>query len=183
VITPGQDLFMIVLYAPKLRGGEDYQRPLEAQGYEVVRAGSVQSLARHVQDGGVDLVILDDPSWEQTKGAVAALDSTLESVPRIWVSSWPEAPRQSGKLGVDALLIDPEDIPGLVARVSQLLSPRSAPGRATSASLFALGSSPSLSRFPSGTTPPPLAVEVDGTDEGALWEDATDAWTPPPKSH
>jgi hypothetical protein len=174
-----QDLFMILLYAPRLREGEDYQRPLEAQGYEVVRAGSVQSLTRHLQDGGVDLVILDDPSWEQTRGAVAALDSALESVPRIWVSSWPEAPRQSGKLGVDALLIDPDDVGELVGRVTQLLSPRSSPGRVATSHLLALGSSPILPRrLPQATPPPDPSVRAAEHDDAPLWEEATDSWSP-----
>ncbi len=174
---PGQDLFLIVLYAPRLREGEDYQRPLEAQGYEVVRAGSVQGLARHVQDGGVDLVILDDPSWEQTKGAVVALDAALESVPRIWVSSWPDAPRQSGKLGVDALLINPDDVNELVARVVQLLSPRSSPQRLGTTSLLALGSNPALPRRANGTAPFET-VPRPPVEDLPQWDEATDAWSP-----
>ena len=172
-----QDLFVILLYAPRLREGEDYQRALEAHGYEVVRAGSVQGLTRHVQDGGVDLVILDDPSWAQTRGAIAALDAALESVPRIWVSSWPEAPAQSGKLGVDALLIDPDDVEELVARVQQLLAPRSTHRASTSQQLFALGSNPALPRRT--TAPAPIPDDVlASVEDPPRWDDETDSWSP-----
>ena len=170
---------MILLYAPRLREGEDFQGALEAHGYEVVRAGSVQSLARHVQDGGVDLVILDDPTWEQTKGAVAALDAALESVPRIWVSSWPEAPAQSVKLGVDALLIDLYDVDALVTRVNDLLRPRSSSGRAgSSGPLLAIGSNPSLPRRAT-VSPAPIPDDVLAeVEDPPRWDEETDSWSP-----
>lgn len=94
----------------------------------------------------VDLVILDDPSWAQAREMIAMLDASPTPVPRVWVSSWPEAPGHSGKLGVDALLLDPTDVDAVAAQAERFMMPRAR--RASTASLFASGSSPAVPAAP-----------------------------------
>ncbi len=116
----------ILLFSPRLRDERDLQGVLEEQGWDVVRAASARSFAALMKARPVDLVVLDDPPWELTRFAITALDASPDPVPRIWLSSLPEAPVHSGKLGVDALLLAPADSDKLVDRIEALLSPRAA---------------------------------------------------------
>jgi hypothetical protein len=63
-------------------------------------------------------------------------------VPRLWLSTWPEAPVHSGRLGVDALVLDPTDVDAIAEHADRVLAPR--PRRTSTGNLFAVGSSPSL---------------------------------------
>lgn len=114
----------ILLLAPRLRDEHDLQLALEREGWEVVRAATARGFAAMMKARTVDLVVLDDPPWEMACFAVTAMDASPEPVPRIWLSSLPEAPASSGKLGVDALLLAPVDSDKLIDRIETLLSPR-----------------------------------------------------------
>jgi DNA-binding NarL/FixJ family response regulator len=116
----------ILLFSPRLRDEHDLQLVLESKGWQVVRAASARGFAAMMKARPVDLVVLDDPPREMTRFAMTALDASPEPVPRIWLSSDPEAPASSGKLGVDALLLAPVDHDKLVDHIEMLLFPRSA---------------------------------------------------------
>jgi hypothetical protein len=112
----------VLLFSSTLRTGADFEPALRERGLEVLRASSTRSLERHLQDPRVQLVLLDCPSARETERAVAILDGG-RSVPRIWVSSSSDAPMRSGHLGVDALLIDPDDVVAVIASVERFLAP------------------------------------------------------------
>ncbi len=110
----------VLLYSPRPQGEVDYQMALEAAGFRVLRSATVAGCAAHL-DAGIELVVLDDPPWELARGLVALLDVTPLPTPRIWVSSSSAAPSRAGKLGVDALLLDPRDIDAVVEQVRRTL--------------------------------------------------------------
>lgn len=116
----------ILLFAPRLRDEHDLQLALEAKGWDVVRAASARGFAAMMKARPVDLVVLDDPPWEMARFAMTAMDASPDPVPRIWLSSLPEAPANSGKLGVDELLLAPVDAETLIDRIEALLNPRAA---------------------------------------------------------
>ena len=112
----------ILLFSPRLRDEHDLQVALESKGWTVVRAASARGFAAMMKARPVDLVVLDDPPWEMARFAMTAMDASPDPVPRIWLSSLPEAPANSGKLGVDALLLEPRDVDGVVAQVRRTLA-------------------------------------------------------------
>ncbi len=112
----------VLLYSPRARGEVDYQAAIEDAGYRVVRCSTIAGCEPYL-DGGADLVLLDDPPWELARTLVIALDAARLPVARIWVSSWSRAPALAGKLGVDALLLEPRDIAAVVERVRRALTP------------------------------------------------------------
>jgi DNA-binding NarL/FixJ family response regulator len=116
----------ILLFSPRLRDEHDLQVVLEEKGWQVVRAASARGFAAMMKARPVDLVVLDDPPWELARFAMTAMDASPDPVPRIWLSSLPEAPGHSGKLGVDALLLAPVDKDKLVDQIETLLFPRAA---------------------------------------------------------
>lgn len=111
----------VLLYSPHAAMDVDYQPSLEAAGYRVVRSATVSGCSAYL-DAGVDLVLLVDPPWELAKTLVAALDAAPLPIQRLWVSSWSQAPSMAGKLGVDALLLEPRDVDGVVAQVQRTLA-------------------------------------------------------------
>ncbi len=141
----------ILLFAPRLRDGTDLQGVLEAEGWTVVRAASARGFAAMMKARHVDLVVLDDPPWELARFAVTAMDGAADPVPRIWLSSLPEAPGHSARLGVDALLLAPIDKPKLVDQVQALLSTRGS---------MASGSHPTFPLGSTLTTPVPTLAPV-----------------------
>jgi hypothetical protein len=136
----------ILLFAPRLRDEHGHQTALEARGWTVVRAGSARSFSALLEARAVDLVVLDDPTFELVKFAVTAMDAMPDPVARIWVSSRPEAPGESARLGIDALLLAPVDPQRLGDHAAALLEPR-AQSSSGSHPTFPLGSQLS-------TTPP-----------------------------
>ncbi|HUQ02022.1 MAG TPA: hypothetical protein VM261_05965 [Kofleriaceae bacterium] len=143
----------ILLFSPRLRDEHDLQVALESKGWEVVRAASARGFAAMMKARPVNLVVLDDPPWDMARFAMTAMDASPDPVPRIWLSSLPEAPANSGKLGVDELLLAPIDSDKLIDRIEMLLNPRAA----TSSGIhraFPLGSQ--LQWNP--PTPPPVAA-------------------------
>lgn len=146
----------ILLFAPRLRDQHDLQHALESKGWNVVRAASTRGFAAMMKARPVDLVVLDDPPWEMARFAMTAMDASPDPVPRIWLSSLPEAPANSGKLGVDELLIAPVDNDKLFDRIEWLLNPRAA----TSSGIhraFPLGSQVHWNP----PTPPPAAAPTE----------------------
>ena len=119
---------------------------LTARGWAVTLVSTLAEGKQALGAAGIDLVILDDPSWAQAKEMIAMLDAGPRPVPRLWVSSLPEAPAHSGRLGVDALLLDPQDIDGIAAQAERFIEPRMA--RASTTPLFASGSSPAVRATP-----------------------------------
>lgn len=132
----------ILLFSPRVRGEPDLQTALEGQGWNVVRAASPRSFSTMLTSRPVDLVVFDDPPWDLVEHAISTLDTVSEPVPRLWLSSAPEAPGQSGRLGIDALLLSPVEHGKLVDHIGALLAPHTA-------------SSSGVHRaFPLGTNPP-----------------------------
>lgn len=146
----------ILLLSPRLRDEHDLQLTLERQGWEVVRAASARGFAAMMKARSVDLVVFDDPPWEMARFAVTAMDASPEPVPRIWLSSLPEAPANSGKLGVDALLLAPIDSEKLIDHIETLLNPRAATNSGIHRA-FPLGSQVQWNP----PTPPPAAAPVE----------------------
>ncbi len=155
----------ILLFAPRLRDDLGHQQVLERRGWTVVRASSPRSFSTLLEARPVDLVVLDDPTYELVKFAVTAMDAMPDPVPRIWVSSRPEAPVESARLGIDALLLAPVDHKRLADHAAALLEPRV---HSTSGShpVFPLGSqltsAPPLGAhvIPGQTPPPPPTTET-----------------------
>lgn len=167
---------VVLLYASALRTGADFEPALRARGFEVLRAASVRSLERILRDGAVQLVLLDCGTSD-TERAIPAIEATGSSVPRLWVSSSPDAPRRSGHLGVDALLIDPDDVVGVIERVERFLMPH---GRVERPHPFmADGTNPPRAR-PRGTGPVAECNERD-RDPSASWDDPTSDWKLKPR--
>ena len=110
------------------------------------------------------------------------MDASPDPVPRIWLSSLPEAPANSGKLGVDELLLAPVDSDKLIDRIELLLSPRAV----TSSGIhraFPLGSQ--LQWNPPTPPPPPAVVDPAATlaprqgrprTDGGWDEESTGNW-------
>jgi hypothetical protein len=103
------------------------------------------------------------------------LNSLGRSVPRIWVSSSSDAPARSGHFGVDALLIDPDDVVAVVARVERILAPR---GPVDPPHMFmADGTNPPRGRTrPRGTGPVAEDAGAAARDPSASWDDPTSDW-------
>ena len=112
----------VLLYSPHAEPAVDYVAALEDVGYRVVRSATVAGCAPHL-DGGADLILLDDPPWELARSLVAALDAAPLPLPLIWISSWSSAPAMAGKLGVDALMLEPRDVAAVVEQVRRTLTP------------------------------------------------------------
>ncbi len=165
----------ILLFSPTVRVGGDFETALRARGFEVVRAASTRSLVRHLDAGGIHLVVLDSASWHDTARAVQTLDDARLSVPRIWVSASSDAPARSGHMGIDALLIDPDDVAAIVASVERFLAPHLQPGESASRVIFAGGTHPPRAR-PRGTGPVAAAAADRSDGESSTWDDPTSDW-------
>lgn len=152
----------ILLFAPRLRDEAGFGGALEARGWSVVRTSSAHGLATMMKARTFDLVVLDDPSFDLVKFAVTAMDAMDAPVPRIWVSSLPEAPGESARLGVDALLLVPVDASRLADHVAALLEPR-VHSRSGSHPTFPLGSQLST---PAGLVPLPAPLPAQETTVG-----------------
>jgi hypothetical protein len=166
---------IVLLFASSLRTGADYEPALRERGYEVVRAASTRSVERIVRDARIELVVLDCGTSEAER-AIRVLNSLGRSVPRVWVSSSPDAPRQSGHFGVDVLLIDPDDVVAVITSVERILAPR---GRVERPHPFmADGTNPAGARVrPRGTGPvTPERVAVKERDPSTSWDDPTSDW-------
>ncbi|MBK9031418.1 MAG: hypothetical protein IPL61_08785 [Myxococcales bacterium] len=149
---------VVLLYSPN--GAAPMQAALVARGWAVRTAATLAEGRAAIGDGTIDLVVMDDPSWVQARELIAMLDASPALVPRLWVSSWPEAPVHSGKLGIDALLLDPRDLDGIATQVARFFEPRHS--RSGTHPLFAAGSSPSVKATA------PRAARGSGT-----WDDET----------
>lgn len=135
---------VVLLYSPS--ASPAVRAALTARGWAVQLVSTLAEGRDALGAAAVDLVILDDPSWAQAKEMIAMLDAGPKPVPRLWVSSLPEAPAHSGRLGVDALLLDPTDIDGIAAQAERFIEPRMV--RASTTPLFATGSSPAVRAAP-----------------------------------
>lgn len=158
---------VVLLYASTLRTGADYEPALLDAGYEVVRAATTRSVERGLRDAAVELVLLDCGTSDAER-ATRVLNSIGRPVPRIWVSSSPDAPMRSGHLGVTALLIDPDDVTAVMASVARFLAPRAPIERAHP--FMADGTNPPGRTRPRGTGP------VVETDPSPSWDDPTSDW-------
>jgi len=170
------DSLVVLLYASALRTGADFEPALRERGFEVMRAASVRSLERILRDTPVHLVLLDCGTSD-TERAIPAIESTGSSVPRLWVSSSPDAPKRSGHLGVDALLIDPDDVLGVIDSVERFLMPHGKVERPHP--FLADGTHPPRAR-PRGTGPVAERKERD-RDPSASWDDPTSDWKLKPR--
>lgn len=141
---------------------------LEGEGWRVVLATSARGFAQLMKAEPVDLVILDDPPWELARFALSALEAAEDLVPRVWLSSLPEAPGHSGKLGVDALFLAPVDPRRVIDRARALLLPR-APSSSGSHRFFPLGSNPELE----AVMPMPMPVPPPVTSAGPSARETT----------
>ena len=170
---------IVLLFATSLRTGADYESALRERGYEVLRAASTRSLERWLRDAKVALVVLDCGTNDSER-AIRVLNSAAGSVPRLWVSSSPDAPAQSGRLGVTALLIDPDDVVAVVASVARFLAPRGPVER--SHPFLADGTNPARTigrPRPRGTGPiaaRPKRDEHAERDPSTSWDDPTSDW-------
>ncbi len=129
----------VLLYSPN--PASTVGRALIERGWSVQVAATAAECAAALAGSRVELVILDDPPLGAAKDVVAMLDAGA-AVPRLWLSTWPEAPVHSGRLGVDALVLDPTDVDAIAEHAERVLAPR--PRRTSTGNLFAVGSSPSL---------------------------------------
>lgn len=160
-----------------MRTGADYESALRERGFEVVRAASTRSLARQLRDAPVELVLLDCGTSD-TERAIEVLEASGCAVPRLWVSSSPDAPVRSGHFGVDALLIDPDDVVAVIASVARFLAPH---GAIESAHPFmADGTNPpgGRARSPRGTGP---VRDHGDRDPSSSWDEPTSDWKIRPK--
>lgn len=147
----------VLLYSPT--GSASVRAALVERGWAVRSAATLAEGRAAIGDGTIDLVIMDDPSWVQARELIAMLDASPALVPRMWVSSLPEAPAHSGKLGIDALLLDPRDVDGIANQVERFFEPRHQ--RSGTHPLFAAGSSPAVK-------PPPARAARGSTGP---WDD------------
>jgi DNA-binding response OmpR family regulator len=167
---------VVLLFASSMRTGADYESALRERGFEVVRAASTRSLERQLRDVPIDLVLLDSGTSE-TQRAIQVLEASGCSVPRLWVSSSPDAPVRSGHFGVDALLIDPDDVVAVIARVERFLTPRGAVEAAHP--FMADGTNPPRAR-PRGTGPVADKGERE-REPSTSWDDPTSDWKLKPR--
>lgn len=168
------DPLVVLLYASALRTGADFEPALRERGFEVLRAASVRSLERYLRDAPVSLVLLDCGTSD-TERAIPVIEASGSSVPRLWVSSSPDAPQRSGHLGVDALLIDPDDVVGVVDSVERFLTPRGSVERPHP--FLADGTNPPRPR-PRGTGP---VGDKNERDASSSWDDPTSDWKLKPR--
>jgi hypothetical protein len=175
---------VVLLFASALRTGADYEPALRERGYEVLRAATTRSLERCMRDAVVDLVLLDSASASDVERAIKVLNSAGRPIPRLWVSASSDAPSRSGHLGVDALLIDPDDVVGVLASVARFLRPHGS--IETPHPFMADGTNPPRGRV-RGTGPvkpkakgsePDVAPEPDPSSS---WEDPTNDWKIKPR--
>ncbi len=145
----------------------------------VVRAASARGFAAMMKARPIDLVVLDDPPWELARFALTAMDASPEPIPRVWMSSLPEAPGHSAKLGVDALLLAPVEPERLVGQIESLLSPRTPTGGSHPS--FPLGSTltsvtPNPPTAPGPTTIGLLPRKRRARTDGGWEEESTGNW-------
>ncbi|HUQ08526.1 MAG TPA: hypothetical protein VM261_38810 [Kofleriaceae bacterium] len=171
---------VVLLYASTLRTGADYEPALRDAGYEVMRAATTRSVERCLRDAPVELVLLDCATSDAER-ATRVLNSLGRSMPRVWVSSSPDAPMRSGHLGVDVLLIDPDDVVAVMASVTRFLTPRAPVERPHG--FMADGTNPARGR-PRGTGPVRAAIaraQPSERDPSASWDDPTSDWKIKPR--
>jgi DNA-binding response OmpR family regulator len=168
------DVPLVLLFTPTTRVGADFENAFRARGYGVVRASTARSLSQLADDHRIKVVVLDCSECRALERAVEVLDGARSSVPRIWVSSSSDAPARSGGLGIDALLIDPDDVAGIVASVERFLRPR----RATTAPpvRFELASGTNAPRARTRGTGPVTARRSPTEDPSGSWDDPTSDW-------
>lgn len=130
----------VLLYSPDPNSG--VPDALAALGWQVRVASTPSQVAALLAAGPTELVVLDDPSLPAATDVVALIDASEQVPARLWLSTWPEAPIHSGRLGVDALVLDPRDVEAIAEHAERILAPR--PRRRSTGTLFAVGSSPSL---------------------------------------
>ncbi|MEZ4400987.1 MAG: hypothetical protein R3B06_13255 [Kofleriaceae bacterium] len=133
---------VVLLYSPASTSTATVSHALTERGWLVQSAATLAECQEALAGGTIDLAVLDDPSWAQARELVQMLEAGPAAVPRVWVSSWPEAPAHSAKLGVDALMLDPTDVDGIALHLERLKPATRT--RSTTGSRWALGSSPAL---------------------------------------
>ena len=76
---------VVLLYSPS--ASPAVRAALTARGWAVTLVSTLAEGKQALGAAGIDLVILDDPSWAQAKEMIAMLDAGPRPVPRLWVSS------------------------------------------------------------------------------------------------
>lgn len=95
---------------------------LEASGHTVVAVTRTYEGVDQVREGGIDIVIVDSLEWgTELETMVAAMERLPDSPPLVLVSSSPDAPEVSARIGAAAFLpkpCTPEDLHEAVHRFS-----------------------------------------------------------------
>jgi len=98
---------------------------LRARGHAVLEVSEVAAAVERAREGGIDAVVLD--SLDPSRSARALLDSLArlpEPPPLILVSSSPQAPELSARLGAAAFVPKPSSPDDIVAAVDRVVGGR-----------------------------------------------------------
>lgn len=82
------------------------QKPLEAQGHQVIAAGASDGEER-LREGGIDIVVVEYELAGGIEPFVQALDRLPDPPPFVLVGGTSEAPAGSARLGAAAFLMKP----------------------------------------------------------------------------
>lgn len=88
--------------------GETWRIGLESSGHTVVVVTRTLEGVDQVRGGGIDIVIIDSLEWgAELEEMVAAMERLPDSPPLVLVSSSPNAPEISARIGAAAFLAKP----------------------------------------------------------------------------
>jgi DNA-binding response OmpR family regulator len=96
---------------------------LEASNHSVLAARTATEGIKRVREGGIDVIVVDgSPGSKAVVNFVSQLDRLPDAPPFILVSSSPDAPEISARLGASAFLPKPCSASELEALVTRLSS-------------------------------------------------------------
>jgi DNA-binding NtrC family response regulator len=88
--------------------GERWKQGLESSGHQVVAVSETGDGVDQIREGGIDIVIVDSLAWGTAlETMVAAMERLPDSPPLVLVSSSPDAPEVSARIGAAAFLPKP----------------------------------------------------------------------------
>ncbi len=110
---------------------DEWSEALTAAGHAVLVAGAMREALPSIQDGGIDVVVID--AYDPRVGVVELAKSIAElpdAPPLVLVSGSPLAPEISARIGAATFLPKPCELSELVAAISRVVDKPLHPVRA-----------------------------------------------------
>jgi DNA-binding NtrC family response regulator len=110
----------VLVVQPDAELNDIWRVSLESSGHSIVSCATVTKAVSNVREGGIDVVVIDSVDGEQVAALVAELDKLPDAPSVVMVSSSPDAPEVSARVGAAAFLPKPCSPGDLDAAVSRL---------------------------------------------------------------